>query len=64
MRTRISRVRRATVNDLSAYRAAVERTMAISERPARTPDAVSRVMPDGLLNSFEPVNLGQEAEQR
>ena len=30
----------------------------------RTAWSSSRVMPDGLLNSFEPVNLGQETEQR
>ena len=58
----ISRVHRAIV--MSAYRVAVERTMVISERPTRTQDAVSRVMPDGLLNSFESVNIGQETEQR
>ncbi len=30
----------------------------------RTAWSSSRVMPDGLLNGFESVNLGQETEQR
>lgn len=36
----------------------------IDELPVRTAWSSTLVMPDGLLNSFESVNLGQETERR